>query len=225
MQKPKAVVLLSGGLDSVANLYLGQAHVDPVLAITVDYGQRAARKETESARFFSEKFKIPHRVLGLPWVGELGQSALTHRTNQMPEFRSSLELDSTQQTQVSATKVWVPNRNGLLIHVAATFAESLSAHYVVLGFNREEAQTFPDNSQAYATAVSKALEFSTQNHVQVKGFTTEMSKTEIVKELIRIDSNFPWEKLWSCYEDGPNPCGRCESCRRLLRAKQEGINL
>ncbi len=215
--KRKVVVLLSSGLDSAANLGLASYYDEIVLAITCDYGQRAAQREIAHARKLCEHFGVTHTVVGLPWLAEIGGSALTDSRMVMPEVAATL-LDDPQTTQKSAKQVWVPNRNGVMIHVAATYAEKLGASHLLVGFNAEEAVTFPDNSPEYMRAATQALAFSTANHVTVDSYTVQWNKKQIVRELRAQLPSFPFEMIWSCYEGSETSCGRCESCQRLQRA-------
>ncbi len=215
-----SVILLSGGLDSAANLALCREQDRPVLALTADYGQRAAAREIAAARLLCAHFDVPHRVVELPWLGDLGGSALTERTRGIPDLQIS-QLDERAAAEKTAAAVWVPNRNGVLINVAAAFAERMKAAQVVVGFNAEEAVTFPDNSTEFLERATRALELSTQARVRVRCYTDRLTKTEIVAEL-RKRGKFPFDLLWSCYQDGPAPCGHCESCRRSARAIGHG---
>jgi 7-cyano-7-deazaguanine synthase len=217
-----SVVLLSGGLDSAANLALCCLRDRAVLTLTVDYGQRAARREIAAARSLAEYYGVRHEVLDLRWLGALGGSALTEEALAVPRLATS-ELDTMPVITESARAVWVPNRNGVLINAAAAHAERLGARRVVVGFNREEAATFPDNSSAYVLAASRALGYSTANGVEVHCYTAELDKTEIVAELRKLPRAFPFDQLWSCYHGGATACGQCESCRRFNRATRGAL--
>ena len=217
MPSTRSVVLLSGGLDSAANLAFCRAQDDPVLALTARYGQRAADAEVRAARALAETYGVRHEVVDLTWLGALGGSALTQEAAAMPELRPD-QLDERAATEKSAKAVWVPNRNGVLINVAAAYAERLGATRVIVGFNREEAATFPDNSGEFLGRATRSLEFSTANQVEVFCYTTQLDKREIVAKLERLEKPFPYDLIWSCYQAGPKACGLCESCRRLARA-------
>lgn len=183
-------------------------------ALTFDYGQRALVRELSQARKIAEYFRIPHRVISLPWFKEFSTSALlSHKPLPAP---STGDLNQLAYSRKTAQAVWVPNRNGVFIEVAASFADECRVADIVVGFNREEATTFPDNSSEYLTAVTRALSFSTANCVRVVSPTAELNKTEIVKHAKR--AQFPFELLWSCYESLDQMCGECESCMRLKRA-------
>lgn len=215
--RARSVVLLSGGLDSSANLAMAAERDKPVLAITFDYGQRALNGEIAAARRFSEYYGVAHRIVDIRWLKALGESRLTAREGSL-ELLKSDELDDLARAETSAKAVWVPNRNGVLINIAAAFAEDLKADRVVVGFNAEEAATFPDNSLAYMNAATESLRYSTANSVRVHSYTVHQTKIEIVRELKKLSMPFRFDWVWSCYDSADIACGKCESCLRLRRA-------
>jgi 7-cyano-7-deazaguanine synthase len=223
--KMKALILLSGGLDSAANIAFalerGELPED-LLAVTINYGQRAFESEKKAATDLCKYYRIALEILELPWLGQLKQSALTDRSRDIPQV-PLCDLENTVVTQQSAQAVWVPNRNGVFVNVAAAIAEARGAQRVLVGFNKEEAATFPDNSTAFMTAINKALFYSTANGVRVESYTDTLDKTEIVARLRSLAIAFPFEKVWSCYLSGDSICGTCESCRRFLRAQGEKV--
>ena len=150
-------------------------------------------------------------------MGELGGSALTDSSLMMPEIARD-KLDEMSVISRTADAVWVPNRNGVFISLACAWAEALGAPRVLIGFNREEAATFPDNSRGFMEATNRALQYSTRGKVQVDSLIVDLSKPETVKKLRALPKPFPFEKVWSCYRSGTRMCERCESCQRYLRA-------
>ena len=140
------------------------------------------------------------------------------RKKPLPRLKPA-ELDDPVAAGRSALAVWVPNRNGVFLAVAAAYAEALGAGRVVAGFNAEEAVTFPDNSEEFARATTRSLRLSTQNAVKVKSCTFRLRKPAIVALGLRIGA--PMDLVWPCYEGGWRLCGRCESCLRFLRAIRE----
>ncbi|MBI4563948.1 MAG: 7-cyano-7-deazaguanine synthase QueC [Planctomycetes bacterium] len=203
----KAVALLSGGLDSTVAFAMRAR--DMVLALTFAYGQRAATREIETARRIARRHDIPHRAVELPW---LRGGSLTDRSAPLP----SPDLQNVAMTRASAKAVWVPNRNGVMIAVGAAIAEQIGAGVLVVGFNREEAETFPDNSVGFLVATNRTLEYSTQGRVRVESPTIYWNKARIVREAQK--RRIPLDDIWPCYEGGRRWCGRCESCLRALRA-------
>ncbi|MEW6181964.1 MAG: 7-cyano-7-deazaguanine synthase QueC [Bacillota bacterium] len=210
----KSVVLLSGGLDSAVSLAHALQDGAVQLCLTFDYGQQAAVREIEAAQALSSHYGVAQQTIGLPFLGSITDSALISG-KELPE-PGNFELDDPGQAAENALRVWVPNRNGIFISIAAAFAEQLDASTVIAGFNREEAATFPDNSMAFAAAATAALRYSTQNRVRVVSYTQHLDKTGIVELGKRL--GVPFELIWSCYRGEKEMCGRCESCRRFYRA-------
>lgn len=212
----RAVLLLSGGLDSVAAAYLLRGVAEPALALTADYGQKSAKQELAAAYAVATDLGVPHRTVDLPFLKEASTGALVDRYADVPE-PSIEDLDDTEGAAArAAAAVWVPNRNSVLIAMAATWAEANDISYVVCGFNREEAQTFPDNSKSFLEATNAALALSTRTGVQVISPTIDMDKIEIARAA--REAGAPLHRCWSCYLGGDQPCGRCESCLRFRRA-------
>ncbi|MBC86806.1 MAG: 7-cyano-7-deazaguanine synthase QueC [Bdellovibrionaceae bacterium] len=214
-QPLKYVVLLSGGLDSTVNLYVAHRGGEVLLALTANYGQRAFKKEAEAAQVFARDLGVPHKIIDLSWFKDFTNTSLVNADSDVPTG-SDVSIDDMAVSGKTAERVWVPNRNGILLNIAAGFAEGLGAHAVVPGFNIEEAATFPDNSSDYMEALDRSFFFSTSSHVKVQCFTDQLNKTEIVKlgRELKIDL----DQIWSCYFDQDTRCGECESCQRFERA-------
>jgi len=211
-----AVAVLSGGLDSSVATHLAQLEGwKIVLALSFNYGQRAARRELSAAAKICAHLKIRHRVIVLPWFKEFRCGGLLSEKSRLPQPKPK-ELEDPKFTQASAKAVWVPNRNGVFIEIAAGFAEDAGAQAVIVGFNKEEAATFPDNSVPYLKAISKSLSYSTATGVFLICPTAHLSKNQIVKRA--LENRFPLNLVWSCYQSKAKMCGKCESCQRLMRA-------
>lgn len=210
----KSILLLSGGLDSVV---AGELHIraggEIPLAITFDYGQRAVNRERHIARGFCRERGIEHRVIELPWMRDATRTALVDRDVSLPRMGiENIDSDSIG----SAKEVWVPNRNGAFISIAASIAEGFGLNSVVVGFNAEEARSFPDNSLNFVEAINASFRYSTQNCVAVVSPTLAMTKVAIAEHFIALA--IEPSLFWPCYEGGERLCGRCESCLRTIRA-------
>jgi 7-cyano-7-deazaguanine synthase len=220
----KAITLMSSGLDSVAALAIAAESVDIEMAITFDYGQRASKREIEYSRKICEYYGIEHQIIKLDWLSEITSTSLVNRDVDVPSlsFEDIAETAPAAITRASAKAVWVPNRNGVILNIAGAFAESRECDYLVVGFNGEEAGTFPDNSLGFVQAIDKAFSFSTQNKVKVLAPLIKLGKNEIVRRALEVKA--PLAYSWSCYHGGEIPCGECESCIRRARAfKKEGM--
>jgi 7-cyano-7-deazaguanine synthase len=201
--KPRSIILLSGGLDSAVSAAIARKHSHPLFALTFDYGQRAASMEIMAAKKICRFLKIKHRSIKLPFFKEFKGLMLLSGTKKTGRFKRMQE-------------VWVPNRNALFINVAACFAEYYRAQIIVTGFNREEAREFPDNSDRFVRAINKSLRCSTLNKVKVRSYVSTYAKKEIYQ--LGLKHNVPVDHIYSCYLGGKNMCGKCASCKRLIKA-------
>jgi len=207
--KDGAVALVSGGLDSVVSLAAADRELDVRLVLFCDYGQRARESERASVLGVVNYYGLPFREVSLRWLRDLAPAGMRGPAEGETEVDETAPLDGNED-------VWVPNRNGVFINVAAAFAESYDCSHVVTGFNREEAEEFPDNTGAYVDAVNRALLFSTRNGVKVVSFTLDLTKREILRKGIEVGA--PLSVIWSCYRSGERMCGKCPSCRKLMLA-------
>ena len=211
----KSIVLLSGGLDSSVNFYKALRETEVLATLSFDYGQRACENEIRAAHVMSHRAGVRHEVIYLEWLKHLTHTALVNRQQAIPEL-SEDKLDDLEAAIITAEKVWVPNRNGVFINIAASYAEDLGVESIVVGFNKEEAKTFPDNSVEFMNRINQSLEYSTLKHPKVICYTADMTKGEVVR--LGRELNAPFDLMWSCYESGSRVCGKCESCKRFQRA-------
>jgi 7-cyano-7-deazaguanine synthase len=217
--RPGAVVLLSSGLDSTFNLVEALATMDVRLVLTFDYGQRAALREVERSRLLVRHFQtknadLKHEVIDLKWFTVFTQTSLLGK-GEVPTGQA-IGIDDLKKSLESAKSVWVPNRNGIFLNVAAGFAEGLKARFVIPGFNREEAQTFPDNTGEFLKTLDECWKYSTAYGVATHCFSTDLDKTQIVAKAKKAGA--PFGLMWPCYFSFEEWCGECESCQRFKRA-------
>lgn len=205
----KTIVLLSGGLDSLVSLGLCKDEYNVILALTFDYGQKSAKEEIETSAKICEYYKIQHKVIKLDWLKEITHTALVSDSD-IPTGEGLNDEDS------SAKAVWVPNRNGLFLNIAGSFADAENFTHIILGANKEEGATFPDNTQEFADRVTAEFEFSTRVQPKVLVPLINFDKNDIVRKA--LEKNLPLELVKSCYKGGDKHCGECESCVRLKRA-------
>ncbi len=208
-----SIVLLSSGLDSAVAFKLALDEWGVDLALTFDYGQRAAEKEIECARRICGRFGVRHEAIELPWLEDVTRTSLVYRGEKVPVLT---EAELGERGRETAHAVWVPNRNGAFINIAACFADSLGIGRIVCGFNAEEGATFPDNTPEFVEAVNRSLYYSTENHARVVAPVGGLDKVGIIKKGMSIGA--PLDLSWSCYLSGERPCGKCESCVRRARA-------
>lgn len=203
----KSVILLSGGLDSLVSLGLCAEKYNVRLALTFDYGQKSVMNEINASRRISQYYNIEHKVIKLDWLKEITQTALVS-DEQIPV--------GIENPESSAKAVWVPNRNGLFLNIAGSFADSQNFTHIIIGANNEEGQTFPDNTEEFANRVSAEFEYSTLNKPKVLVPLINFDKNDIVS--LALKNSMPLELIHSCYKSGVKHCGICESCTRLKNA-------
>ena len=205
----KAVVLLSGGLDSATTLYYAKAKGFAPQCLIFDYGQRHG-KEISSARRLARRAGCPAQVvkIRLPWQG----SSLLDKKAPLPRRREIKpgEIPST----------YVPARNIIFLGFAASFAEAAGAQTIFIGANAVDYSGYPDCRPeflaAFQAALGQGLKAGVEKHpVKIRAPLLKKSKAEIVRLGTRL--GVPYNLTWSCYRGGRKPCGVCDSCR--LRAK------
>jgi 7-cyano-7-deazaguanine synthase len=201
--RQKSIALVSGGLDSLVSLACAvkERRIESVMFF--DYGQRARESERVSSMHAANFFGLPFQDVDVRWLESLAPAGM----------QSS---GSGEGSLLSLDDVWIPNRNGVFVNIAAAYAERYRCDTIVTGFNREEAEEFPDNSVEYVERVNRALEMSTRNGVRVESFTIDLDKLAIIR--LGIELKAPLSIIWSCYRSGERMCGKCASCTRLRAA-------
>jgi 7-cyano-7-deazaguanine synthase len=204
-RKERAVVLVSGGLDSVVSLAHALNELDVRLVLFFNYNQRALQRERNAVLGVVNYYELPFLEVDLTWLGPLAPEAMRSQGT-VADAGENIE-------PTDAEAAWVPNRNGVFLNVGAAFAESYHCKVVVTGFNKEEAAEFPDNKSQFVDSVNSCLRFSTRGEVRVVSFTQQMTKQEILLAGVKLRA--PLSVIWSCYGGGELMCGHCASCRKL----------
>lgn len=205
--KNKSIILLSGGLDSLVCLGLVKEKYNITLALTFNYGQKSFKQEIQASKKLTKYYKINHKIIKLPFLKDITTTSLVS-DNFIPE--------NNLKTETSAKEVWVPNRNGLFLNIAAAYADSFGFTHIIFGANKEEAEFFPDNSKKFIEKLNNSFKFSTMQKPKVITPLINLTKNDIVK--LALDNQFPLELTRSCYNTVSKNCGKCESCRRLADA-------
>ncbi|MFC4455877.1 7-cyano-7-deazaguanine synthase QueC [Deinococcus sonorensis] len=201
----RAVVLLSGGLDSSTVLALAQEAGDHCTALSFRYGQRHTI-ELERASRIARHFGADHRVIDIN-IGSFGGSALTDEAMDVP-------TDGTADGVIPST--YVPGRNTVFIAVGLSLAEAIGAERLYLGINAVDYSGYPDCRPEYLEAYQRLADLSSKAGLEGRGAKLTaplilLSKPDIVREALRL--GVPVQETWSCYQGGDEPCGVCDSCR------------
>lgn len=195
----KAIVLLSGGLDSAVTLYHAKAKGYRPTALIFDYGQRH-KKEIVCAKKIAELNKIDYLVkkIDLSWA----RSALVDR-----------KIKVTERTYVSG-------RNIIFLSFAFSLAESIGAKSIFIGAHIQDYSGYPDCRPQFLNSFEKAVNLGLVcRGIKIYAPLINKSKKDIIRLGLRL--GVPFEHTWSCYQGGKNPCKKCDSCKFRIRAFAE----
>lgn len=211
--KPKAVVLLSGGMDSCVTMAIAnQAHT--LALLHASYGQRTEARERRAFDEIADFYGLRERlVVRLDSLRQIGGSALTDSRIAVPE-----ELPK-KSTGIPIT--YVPFRNAHFLSVAVSWAEVIGARAIFIGAVSEDSSGYPDCRPEYYHVFSELIRVGTRPETQIEIVTPviHMRKSEIVRRGMELGA--PLGHTWSCYQAEGEACGACDSCRLRLRAFAE----
>ncbi|MEA3328726.1 MAG: 7-cyano-7-deazaguanine synthase QueC [Candidatus Omnitrophota bacterium] len=207
----KAIVLLSGGLDSTTTLFFALSKGYKVNCLIFDYGQRH-KKEIKKAVSVCKKVNTPFKIvkLDLPWL----KSSLVDKKKKLPSAGSRLSIPST----------YVAGRNTIFLSYGLSWAESLKAEAVFIGANSLDYSGYPDCRPEYFKAFRKMAGLAAKSVVEgrkIKILTPLISRSKA--RIVRLGKRLgvPFEMTWSCYKGEKSICTRCDSCRIRAKGFQE----
>ncbi len=212
----KAVILLSGGLDSSTVLYQAKADGCECYAITFNYQQRHQR-ELQSAQAIARSVGvIEHQLVNFD-LRAWGGSALT----------DDIDLPQDRDLAAMAANIpitYVPARNTIFLSFALAYAEAIAANQVYIGVNALDYSGYPDCRPDYIEAMQSVYRLGTKQGregqpIEIVAPLINLKKTEIIELGNKL--GVPWSQTWSCYAGGDNACGVCDSCRLRLAAFAE----
>ncbi|MDW7673873.1 MAG: 7-cyano-7-deazaguanine synthase QueC [Bacillota bacterium] len=214
MTQRKAVVSLSGGLDSTTNMAIAHDKGYAIYPITFSYGQRH-NIELECARKVAQHYGVAqrHKIVDISFLQEIGGSSLTDLSQEVPVGEPTEGIPST----------YVPHRNLIFTSLAAAYAEVVGASLIYLGVNALDYSGYPDCRPEFIASLEETINLSSKKYVelgekiQVATPLLHWTKAEIIKEGMRL--NTPYHLSISCYL-GTN-CGECDSCRLRLKGFSE----
>ncbi|MBD0381069.1 7-cyano-7-deazaguanine synthase QueC [Paenibacillus sedimenti] len=217
----KAVVILSGGLDSTTCMGLAKAKGYDLYPISFDYGQRH-RIELENAKQVAEHYGVSnrHKIIKLDFLRDFGGSALTDDSIDVPNVVSG--TTGSEASEIPVT--YVPGRNLLFLSIATSYAEVTGSEAIYIGVNALDYSGYPDCRPEFINKVEEVIALATKVGVEGKGITIETplinwTKAQIIQEGLKI--GVPYELTTSCYNGKAEACGECDSCRLRLKGFEE----
>jgi 7-cyano-7-deazaguanine synthase len=218
----KAVVLLSGGMDScVCTAIARERHGAENLALLhAGYGQRTQERERQAFAGIADFYGVPERdrlIVQLDHFRAIGGSALTDQRIAVPE--NALNATGPHGSNIPVT--YVPFRNAHFLSVAVSWAEAMGAGAIYIGAVAEDSSGYPDCRPEYYRAFQELIRQGTRPETQIEVVTPviRMKKSEIIRRGIELKA--PLHLTWSCYQSEQAACGACDSCLLRLRAFEE----
>jgi 7-cyano-7-deazaguanine synthase len=210
--RKKAVVLLSGGMDSSVCAALATRDYDAA-ALHISYGQRTESRERESFLAICRRLNIYDKlIVRNEALRAIGGSALTDESIAVPESHESF---SAIGNEIPVT--YVPFRNAHFLAVAVSWAEVLGAEKIYIGAVEQDSSGYPDCRPAYYEAFNRVIKAGTkEGNIEIVTPLIGLRKAEIVK--LGLEVGAPFDLTWSCYSRQDEACGVCDSCVLRLRA-------
>jgi 7-cyano-7-deazaguanine synthase len=222
MNKPLAIVLASGGMDSCVCAAIASL-THRLALLHINYGQRTEARELRAFHELADHYRAEKRlVVSIEHLKVIGGSALTDESIEVPEH-DALPAQSPQQSSIPVT--YVPFRNAHLLSIATSWAEVIKAESIFIGAVEEDGSGYPDCREVFYEAFNHVIEAGTkpETHISIKTPLIHLKKSQIVRKGSELKA--PFHLTWSCYQASELACGRCESCLLRLKGFQEAGTL
>jgi 7-cyano-7-deazaguanine synthase len=218
-KQKKAVILLSGGLDSTTTLAIAKSQGFECYALSFDYGQKQKSELISAAEIAKHFSVVEHRIMNIS-LSDFGGSALTDENIEVPDFKESDEIPIT----------YVPARNTIFLSFAMAWAEVLDCQSIFIGVNALDYSGYPDCRQAYINAFETMANLATKQGVEGKKLSIitpliDLNKADIIKTGLSLGVDY--SITTSCYQanDKGEACGVCDACEyRKIGFKSAGIS-
>jgi 7-cyano-7-deazaguanine synthase len=197
----KVIVLLSGGMDSVTALYDAKQDHEVLGAVSFHYGSKHNDREIPFAAHHAAAAGVRHTVIPLDFIGESFKSDL---------LRSGGEIPRGHYAEDSMKKTVVPFRNGIMLAIAAGFAESIEAQGLVIAAHAGDHAIYPDCREEFMQAMADAIRLGTYARLEILRPFIALTKADIVRRGTELGIDYA--QTWSCYVGGENHCGECGTC-------------
>jgi 7-cyano-7-deazaguanine synthase len=210
--KDKAIVLVSGGLDSCVTAAIAAQKYE-LIFLHLNYRQKTEKREWQAFNDIADFYGVEKRiVVDVSFFRNIGGSSLTD-----PDMEVSRADLQTEEIPSS----YVPFRNGNILSVAASHAEVLGASKIFIGAVEEDSSGYPDCRDDFFSAFNKVINMGTKpdTHIEIVTPVITLKKWEIVTKGIELGA--PLDKTWSCYQNEDEACGVCDSCALRLRGFQK----
>lgn len=219
---PRAVVLLSGGMDSATAAYEASTLGYELYALHTTYGQRTAEREYACARRLAEELAVEAFLrVETDHLAEIGASSLTDESMAVGDVTHEAEtLEDDRDSVAEIPNTYVPFRNANLLSMAVSYAEACECEAIFIGAHSEDFAGYPDCRPTFFEAFQQVVDVGThpETTITIAAPFVEWSKTDIARHGTALE--VPFEHTWSCYRTDEPACGTCDSCAYRLEAFQ-----
>ena len=217
MNTKLAIVLVSGGMDSVTVAAMAKEAGYDLAFLHLDYGQNTSRKEFDCFKNIASFYKIPTDktlTVDMTFLKSIGGSSLTDERIEVSDYQGDSDIIPSS---------YVPFRNAHIISTAVSWAEVLGAQAIYIGANHEDSPGYPDCRPEYYQAFNQLIKVGTKaGNIHIETPILHMRKSEIIQMALKLKA--PLELSWSCYAKEDLACGVCDSCALRLRGfKEAGV--
>lgn len=205
----KAVILISGGMDSAVVAALTREMGYELAALHLNYGQRTEERELKAFNDICDYFAIDERlIVDVKYLSQIGGSSLTD---------INIEVTKANLESEEIPSSYVPFRNANIMAISVSWAEVIHADAICVGAMEQDSSGYPDCREDFFDAYEKMIDLGTKPDTKIKILRPiiSLSKKDIVIEGKRL--NVPFELSWSCYQNSEISCGECDSCALRLR--------
>jgi 7-cyano-7-deazaguanine synthase len=212
----KAIVLLSGGMDSLVSTAIAKRDGYDVAALHLNYGQRTEARELQSYERITAHYHITEKlVVDVTHLSRIGGSSLTD---------TKIDVSSADLNNPHIPTSYVPFRNANILAIAVSWAEVIHAEKIFIGAVEEDSSGYPDCRAEFYEAFNTMIKLGTKptTHIKIITPVITLKKWEIIDLGMKLEA--PFEYSWSCYKENEVACGVCDSCALRLRAfEQAGL--
>jgi len=206
--KMKAVVLVSGGMDSLVTAAIANQQDDTAF-LHLNYGQRTQRRELRAFQDIADHYNVDERlVVDVKYLSQIGGSSLTD--SKIPVSKADLNYKGISTS-------YVPFRNANILSIAVSWAEVIGAQKIYIGAVEADSSGYPDCREVFYKAFNRVIELGTkpESNIYIETPIIHLKKQEIVRKGLEL--GVPFELSWSCYQNEEKACGVCDSCALRLR--------
>ncbi len=211
MIKEKAIILVSGGMDSLVTVAIASVQYD-LAFLHINYGQKTEKREMKAFNDIADYYNVHERlVVNIEYLAQIGGSSLTD---------SSIEVTTADLNHNGIPTSYVPFRNANILSIATSWAEVIGASKIFIGAVEEDSSGYPDCREVFYNAFNKVIELGTkpETNITIETPIIHLKKFEIIKKGAKL--NAPFDLSWSCYKNEDKACGECDSCALRLRGFQ-----